>query len=219
MAHPQLAYNQSRKRQMAYGRWNAWADAGKVRRHVRMLRDNRGTWKAIAEAAGVSTMTVWSVLNLGGEIKAETGAKLLAVTPEDLGLLRVSAGGSIWRLRSLVAMGHTNLRMSRALGVTNDVINRLVAGEVETVTPELRTDILALWEAWWDKRPPARDQHEKISAAKARRKARENRWPTPANLDEESLEIPGYMPVRGWRPATGAGVASDYPLGRQAAAS
>ena len=219
MAHPQRAYNRNRKHQMAYGRWNAWADAGKVRQHVRMLRDNRGTWKAIAEAAGVSTMTVWGVLNLDGEIKAATGAKLLAVAPEDLGLLRVGAGGSLWRLRSLVAMGHTNLRMSRALGVTNDVINRLVAGEVETVTPELRRDILALWEAWWDRRPPARNQHEKISAAKARRKAREHKWPTPANLDEDQLEIPGYRPARSWRPATGTGVADDYPLGRQDVAS
>src|SRR5258708_37505145 len=94
MAHPQRAYNQDRKRQMAYGRWSAWADAGKVRQHVRMLRGNRGTWKAIAEAAGVSTMTVWSVLNLGGEIKAETGAKLLAGTPRDLRLLPGSAGGA-----------------------------------------------------------------------------------------------------------------------------
>src|SRR5260370_10834820 len=114
MAHPQLAYNQDRKRQMAYGRWNAWADAGKVRQHVRMLRDNRGTWKAIAEAAGVSTMTVWSVLNLGGEIKAETGAKLLAVTPEDLGPLRGGAGGVLAGRRSAVGVGDTNLPRPRA---------------------------------------------------------------------------------------------------------
>src|SRR5260370_25350123 len=35
MAHPQLAYNRGRKRQMGYGTWTAWADAGKVSRHVR----------------------------------------------------------------------------------------------------------------------------------------------------------------------------------------
>jgi hypothetical protein len=219
MAHPQLEYNQHRERQIAYGRWQPWADAEKVRQHVRLLRDNRGTWDAIAKAAGVSSMTVWSALNQGGQIKADTGRKLLAVTPRDLGLLRVHSGGSMWRLRSLVAMGHSNLRMSRALGVTNDVINRLVAGEVETVTWELRRDIIALWSAWWDKRPPARNPYEKTAATKARRKARENRWPTPANLDEDSLEIPGYMPVRSWRPATGVGVADDFSLGRQEAAS
>src|SRR5258708_16737309 len=82
-----------------------------------MLRDNRGTWKAIAEAAGVSTMTVWSVLNLGGEIKAETGARLLAVTPEDLGLLRVSAGERIWRPRAPGARAQAPPRPSPARGV------------------------------------------------------------------------------------------------------
>jgi hypothetical protein len=206
MAHPL-----TEARQIAY--------ADKVRQHVRMLRDNRGTWEAIAKAAGVSTMTVWAVLNYDGRVKPETRRKLLAVTPAHLGLLRVNAGGSMWMLRSLVAMGHTNMRMSTALGVSNDVINRLVAGEVETVTRELRRDIIALWEAWWDKRPPARNPYEKTAATKARRKARGNRWPTPANLDEESLEIPGYMPVRSWLPATGIGVGGDFPLGRQEAAS
>src|SRR5258708_30508450 len=101
-----------------------------------MLRDNRGTWKAIAEAAGVSTMTVWSVLNLGGEIKAETGAKLVAVTPEDLGLLRVSAGGSIWRLRALGAGGHAKLRGARAPGGTTDAINRLGARQGRAGAPK-----------------------------------------------------------------------------------
>lgn len=219
MAHAQLEYNQHRDRQMAYGTWNPWADANKVRQHVRLLRDYGGTWEAIAKAAGVSTMTVWGALNLNGQIKATTGRDLLAVTPADLGLIRVDAGGSMWRLRSLVAMGHSNMRMARALGVSNHVVRRLVAGEVETVTWEVREDIQRLWGSWWDKRPPERNQHERIAAAKARGRARIRKWPTPANLDEDSLEIPGYKPPGGWRPATGTGVAPDYPLGCQEAAS
>src|SRR6266705_2752000 len=76
MAHPQAAYNQARDRQIACGRWQPWADGDKVRQHVKLLRDNRGTWEAIAKAAGVSTMTVWGVLNLDGRIKARTGRAL-----------------------------------------------------------------------------------------------------------------------------------------------
>src|SRR5258708_18474418 len=73
MAHPQLAYNQDRKRQMAYGRWNAWADAGKVRQHERMLRHTRRHTNTNAEADGGYQMPVWNVLDLRDENHATTG--------------------------------------------------------------------------------------------------------------------------------------------------
>lgn len=132
---------------------------------------------------------------------------------------KVPAGGAMWRLRSLVAMGHSNLRIARALGVHKDAVNRLVAGDVEFVSDRRFRDVHYLWEAWWDKRPPERNHHERIAASKARHKAQARKWPTPVNLDEDHLDELGYRPTAHWHPATGAGIADDYPLGvRQVAA-
>lgn len=136
----------------------------------------------------------------------------------DTRAVKVQAGGAMWRLRSLTAMGHSNLRMARALGVHKDVVNRLAAGDVENITAGLFGAVDALWEAWWDKRPPERNQHERIAASKARNKARARKWPTPLNLDEEKLDETGYRPTALWHPATGLGIASDYPLGIREAA-
>ena len=61
---------------------------------------------------------------------------------------KVPAGGAMWRLRSLVAMGHSNLRMARALGVHKDVVNRLVAGDVEFVSHRRFRDVRYLWGNW-----------------------------------------------------------------------
>jgi plasmid maintenance system antidote protein VapI len=131
----------------------------------------------------------------------------------DFPVVNVRASGAMWRLRSLVAMGHSNLRMARALGVHKDVVNRLVSGDVVRVTAEMFNDVSQLWEAWWDKRPPERNQHERAAATKARRKAKARKWPTPLNLDEDHLDELGYRPTADWHPASGVCVADDFPLG------
>jgi hypothetical protein len=48
---------------------------------------------------------------------------------------------------------------------------------------------------------------------KARNRAAASKWPCPAGLDEDVLDVPGYKPRHPWRHATGAGIADDYPLG------
>ena len=52
-------YVRSRARQIAYGRWQPWAEtADPVREHVRRLRRAGASYRAVARAAGVSPMTV-----------------------------------------------------------------------------------------------------------------------------------------------------------------
>ena len=34
-------------------------------------------------------------------------------------------------------------------------------------------------------------------------------WCAPAALDDDQLDIPGYRPRHGWKPATGTGVVPD----------
>lgn len=57
-----LTYETNRNRQKVYGRWNAYADAEPVRRHVRSLMEYGIGWRTIAETAGVSHETVKHLL-------------------------------------------------------------------------------------------------------------------------------------------------------------
>jgi len=123
---------------------------------------------------------------------------------------RVDAGGTRLRLRALHVMGHGSARISRALGVREETIQRLVRGDTADVSPNLRDTIIDLYDAWWDKRAPERTRAERAAAARARRRAAAGNWCAAAALDDAKLDTPGYRPQSRWRPATGTGVAADF---------
>ena len=116
-----------------------------------------------------------------------------------------SANGSKWRLRSLVAMGHSGRRMALALGISEDRVHRLLNDKVAEIDGHTFWLVHSLWEAWWDKRPPARSRAEKAAITVAYQRAARKRWPTPANLDEEDLDRIARLPAeagleaRHWR--------------------
>ena len=140
-------------------------------------------------------------------------AELPAVGKEDdASAVRVPAGGTRLRLRALAAMGHSDARIARALGESPRVVTTVMAARARTVSRELRADVVALYEAWWDKRPPGRTPAERAAAAAARSRARRGRWCPGMGLDDDELDVPGYRPRSTWRPATGTGVADDDPL-------
>ena len=123
---------------------------------------------------------------------------------------RLDAGGTTWRLRSLIAMGHDSSRIARAMNVRPKAIQKLVRGDTTTVSPGFRDLACQLWNAWWDKRPPETTRSERRAASAARRRAERNSWPAAAGLDEDELDEPGYRPFCGYRPATGTSIAPDF---------
>ena len=125
---------------------------------------------------------------------------------------RLDAGGTRLRLRSLHVMGHGSARIARALGVREETIQRLVRGATADVRPNLRDTITDRYDAWWDKRAPERTRAERAAAARARRRAAAGNWCAGAALNDDQLDIPGYRPRAGYRPATGTGVAADIRL-------
>ena len=125
---------------------------------------------------------------------------------------RLDAGGTRLRLRALHVMGHGSARISRALGVREETIQRLVRGDARTISPPLRDAIADLYDAWWDKRAPERTRAERAAAARARRRASAGNWCAGAALDDDQLDVPGYRPRTGYRPATGTGTAPDIRL-------
>src|SRR5262245_43159352 len=89
-----------------------------VREHVLKLRAAGGTYASIGHAAGTGAMTVHRIAAARRpNVQAEIAARLLAVTEADIRGTRPAPGGTMWRLRALVAMGHTCTRMAAATGV------------------------------------------------------------------------------------------------------
>jgi len=214
MTPPALARTQNPARQPTRAsRGQRRADPAPVRAHVTRLLQG-GTFQAVADAAHVGQMTVWEVARaVRPAIRQQTAAALLAVRPADLRPRRTAASGAMWRLRSLVAMGHATGRIATALGASPHIIAALIRGERATITTALHHDITRLYDAWWDKQPPRRTPQEKTAACKALQRAALRNWPCPAALDEDELDLPGYQPAARWRYATGTGIAADDPLG------
>jgi plasmid maintenance system antidote protein VapI len=191
-----------------------------VREHMLKLRAAGGTYAAIAQAADTGAMTVHRITNADRpRVQAEVARRLLAVTEADIRGAHPAPGGTMWRLRALVAMGHTCSRMAAVIGVPPATLRRIVRGEALTITPQMHQAVIALFDTWWDKTPPLHTRQEKLAAGNARKRAAINDWPPPAGLDEDDLERPGYQPQCGWRYARGTGVADAYPFAERRAAS
>ena len=182
---------------------------GAARAHIRRLRRDGGTYIGIATAAGVAPATVSDLVTGRRRSTRSTTAAVLSVTSDAVRPARLDAGGSRLRLRALHVMGHGSARIARALRVRETTIQQLVRGDAHTVSPKLRDKIADLYDAWWDKRAPERTRFERGAATAARKRAIAGNWCAGAALDDDQLDVPGYRPRQGWKPATGTGIAPD----------
>ena len=182
---------------------------GPARAHVRRLRRDGRTYRAIAAAAGLDRATVSDLDRGRRRPNRGTTTAVLSVTSNSVPRGRVDAGGSRLRLRALHVMGHGSARIARALGVREATIRQIVRGDARTVSPGLRDAITELYDTWWDKRAPARTRFDRAAATAARKRAIAGNWCAPAALDDDQLDTPGYRPRQGWKPATGTGIAPD----------
>ena len=182
---------------------------GAVGDHVRHLRETGGTYRGIAAGAGLASTTVHDLVSGRRPATPYTATAVLSVTSQAVPRARLDAGGTRLRLRALHVMGHGSARIARALGVREMTIRALVTGDARTISPKLRDKITDLYDTWWDKRAPERTRAERGAATAARRRAIAGNWCAAAALDDDQLDIPGYRPQYGWKPATGTGVAPD----------
>jgi hypothetical protein len=140
----------------------------------------------------------------------------IAVTPAQAGTsqdARCDGTGSARRLQALMAIGHSEARLTRlaryygAPESEHDVTGLMAPPGRVTVTVSRDTyhAICRLYDDLWDQAPPQDSPAERAAAAAARARARHNDWPTPAALDDDLIDDPGYRPGCGWLPATLAG--------------
>ena len=180
-----------------------------ARDHLTRLRQQGGTYRSIAAAAVLSPDTVHALASGRRRAQPGTATAVLTVTSPALPHARLDATGTRLRLRALHVMGHGSARIARAAGVHPVTIRKLVRGDARTVSPQLRDAITAVYDAWWDKRAPGRTRFERAAATAARKRAMAGNWCAAAALDDDWLDIPGYQPEYGWKPATGTGTAPD----------
>ena len=180
-----------------------------ARDHLTRLRQHGGTYRSIAAAAALSPATVGGLATGRRRAQPAKATAVLAVSSRTLPRARLDAGGTRLRLRALHVMGHGSARIARALGVRETAISKLVRGDARTVSPQLRDAIADLYDAWWDKRAPGRTRFERAAAMAARKRAIAGNWCAAAALDDDQLDVPGYRPHQGWKPATGTGTAPD----------
>ena len=183
-----------------------------AREHLTRLRQDGGTYRSIAAAAALSPAAVHRLASGRRRAQPATAIAVLTVTSPALPQARLDATGTRLRLRALHVMGHGSARIARATGVHPATIRMLVRGDARTVSQHLRDAIADLYDAWWDKRAPARTRYERAAATTARNRARAGNWCAAAAMDDDQLDIPGYQPKYGWKPATGTGVASDIRM-------
>jgi len=223
-------YVRWRARQIAYGRWEPWADAAAVRSHVRRLRATGVSYEAIAAVAGVSPMTVHRLLHgkrrpgdrgrVGrrqlARVSAEAAQRLLAVTPAmvDQVAARRDAAGTRRRLQAMIAVGHPPAALANRLGVAPRVVARIIRGTTVTVSPALHAAACDLYDRLWDTAPPERTPAERRAAAAARALAAALGWPAPMGLDDSRIDDPAYRPRAGWRPVTGSQDVQRHRHGR-----
>jgi DNA-binding CsgD family transcriptional regulator len=133
-------YCRYRSRQIAYGRWQPWADAAPVRDHIRQLRRAGASYRAIAEAANMSPSTVRDLIvkclrqgarHMPNRIGKSQAKRLLAITSGSCG--RRNACGSRRRLQALVAVGYTPAELARRLAISPPRLRRLLYGETGRV--------------------------------------------------------------------------------------
>jgi len=180
-----------------------------ARDYLARLRQQGGTYRSIAAAAVLSPDTVCALASGHRRAQPGTATAVLTVISPALPHARLDATGTRLRLRALHVMGHGSARIARAVGVHPVTIRNLVRGEARTVSAQLRDAIAGLYDAWWDKRAPAHTRFERAAATAARNRAMAGDWCAAAALDDDWLDIPGYQPEYGWKPATGTGTAPD----------
>ena len=180
-----------------------------ARDYLTRLREQGGTYRSIAAVAVLSPDTVYALASGHRRAQPGTAIAVLTVTSPALPRARLDATGTRLRLRALHVMGHGSARIARAVGVHPVTIRKLVRGDAGTVSPPLRGAIAGLYDAWWDKRAPGRTRAERAAATAARNRAMAGDWCAAAALDDDQLDMPGYRPRQGWKPATGTGTAPD----------
>lgn len=183
------AYDNNRKRQIAYGRWNPLVDAEPIRQHVRWLMEQGVPLKNLTPIYPTVHALVYGRPSRGVKpvqrMKKHIAEALLAVQPT-LDMLgpgaHVDATGVRRRLQALHALGWGWAALARELeSVPIQVRSTLTA---DTVTAKWARRVIAAYDRLSMVRPEGK------YAQRARNRSARRGWLPPLAWDDEFLDLP-----------------------------
>lgn len=199
-------YERRRSRQAAYGRWTPFVDAQPSRDHVAALRAQGLGLKLIAKHSGVSHGSLWKLIygktqpdgtrRLSVRVKTETAAALLAVRADLTtlaGTTSVDGLGTRRRLQALVAVGWSQARLARLLGMEPGNFGRTINGG--RVRVSTAAAVATLYDELTRQMPPESTHRERIAASRARNRARTLDWKPPMWWDVDELDHLEQLPM------------------------
>lgn len=170
-----------------------YVDAAPVAAHIEAIRASGLGWKVISELSGV---TVWALRGIGSQkfVHDRTAKRVLGVCPEVLadGLpcTVVDGVGSARRVQGLVAMGFSYAAIADESGVGVSTLGTCARGRRVTVGVARR--IADAFDRMQVLPPPVGG-----CALRNRRYAVKRGWVPPFAWDEDSIDVPGAVPVLG----------------------
>lgn len=203
-------YNERRRREIAYGRWEPRVLADETRAHVEQLQAVGVNPFQLAQLAGISKTTIKNVLDPQVErISAETARAIQAVDiparasdiTEDKALVPIL--GAQRRIQALVAYGYPQNHLARQIGIRpgsttmSALVGRPNLGGGSTGVSVTAAHDRAIKEVF------DRLQLVPGPSARARDYGARRGWALPLEWDEAELDDPAAQPIRArWTPAS-----------------
>jgi hypothetical protein len=203
------ADERTRSRQHAFGRYDSGrVDADPVRAHIQYLMDNGISVKRIAALTGLSLSTVgsirWGRTERGHapypRVMKTTAEKILALKPALEHMAPnsfVDSTGTLRRIQALVAIGWSQARLGRHLGI--EAGNFWTFMHADQCTARRALAVRDLYEQCWNKPQTGTDWHSKAAATRARNLAETRGWLPPMAWDDDTIDDPEATPDLGSR--------------------
>lgn len=187
-----------RQRQIAYGRWQPYVDAGPTRAHVESLRAAGMGLKTVAKASGVAHGTLSKLiygergLAPSKRVRHETAVRLQAVQVNVGNLAdgaKVSSLGTRRRLQALVAIGWSQSKLGTRLGMEPGNFYKLMRCN-ELVFARTARAVTALYDELWNTPPANEKWRDKIAFNRSVNYAQARDWAPPLAWDEDTIDDP-----------------------------
>ena len=185
---------------------STFVDAAPVREHVReLLAGGMGT-RAIAAASGVSRSGLRSLLDgrkrddgrvepPKRHVTRDVADRLLAVSLDVErmgGAALIDSTGTRRRLRALAAIGWSNVKLARELGMTPSNYGAFLARP--TVLARHAREVRELYDRLSATPPTPTSNYDRVGIERVKAGARRNGWVGPLAWDDETIDDPAARP-------------------------